>query len=213
MHEDADSNDIADRLGAYTLSRLPGLLQDEQTSAYEHPYGFTVVRLHRELITGWQIRIHLWPPRELQEARLKRNGATDQQVHSHGWRIWSIVLLGRLVERSFEIAEDEASIYGSYTVVSDYATGFSRLELQQPYVTPMEEQRRIRTPSSEGYFIPTGALHASSSEGEIWSLSLVATELSHNVRSRVVAPMALGRTVLNERRATSDMHRLRSLLS
>jgi hypothetical protein len=200
-----------DWLKRQTLTEVADWLRREESTSLEHPYGFTVVRLHREFIAGWQVRIHLWPPRGEQEARLRTNGTLEQRVHSHGWRICSVVLLGALEERSFRLASDETSTYGLYTVESDYATGFSRLQLERPKVISIETNRKVRSASS-GYLIPTAALHSSMSAEEVWSLSLVLTELAHNIKSNVVAPSSLGSTVLNERRATRDLSQLHSLI-
>jgi hypothetical protein len=211
--EDPSVEIAANWLAAKSLGDVAYWLRSEKTAAYEHPYGFTVIRIHRELLPGWQVRVHLWPPRPEQTARLHRNATVEQQVHSHGWHICSLVLLGALEERCFRLASDTMSTQGLYTVVSDYAAGFSRLQLQRRKVSPVETAVTVRTTSTGTYVIPRSAHHASTSAEAAWSLSLVTTELAQDFKSTVIAPESLGDAALNKRRRTDDLMQLRNLLN
>jgi len=98
---------VANWLNQKLLAEVAEWLRSEQTTAYEHPYGFTVIRIHRNLLSGWQVRVHLWPPKPEQEERQRRNATDEQQVHSHGWHLCSVVLCGALEEVSFRVVDDE----------------------------------------------------------------------------------------------------------
>ncbi|RVX47025.1 hypothetical protein EDD27_9945 [Nonomuraea polychroma] len=184
----------------------------DRVLAYEHPYGFMVVRLAQAFAPGWQIRMHLWPPKAVQEERMRMNGTHLQQVHAHGWHLWSRVLLGVLDEAGYTAFDEPGSPLAAYSVSSDYGRGSSRLRMERDGVTVQEDRRLRRMPGGEPYLIPAGRLHASFSATESWSVSLVATELAGNVPSTVIAPRSLGSASANERGKARDLPVLWSLL-
>lgn len=204
---------VSDWLAGRSVAEVADWIRASGSSGYEHPYGFTVVRLSYPVIPRWQLRVHLWPPRGIQRHRLRANRTADQQIHAHGWRIWSIVMIGEIEEETYRLAEDEASELAEYSVVTDYVTNVSRLRLDRDGLAVARVQQTLRSSQTAPYLIPTGSPHLSRSAGKHWSVSLVATETVDAPRSTVIAPRSLGPAVVNDRRASTDMPVLAALLS
>ncbi|MEV4576937.1 hypothetical protein AB0K16_27195 [Nonomuraea jabiensis] len=202
----------AEWLARRSVAEIREWIGRDRVLAYEHPYGFMVVRLEQAFVPGWQIRVHLWPPKAVQEERMRRNGTHLQQVHAHGWHLWSVVLLGALDEACYTIADEPDSPLAAYSVTSDYGQGSSRLRLEREGVVAEPDGRLRRSPDDASYLIPAGRLHASLSAPESWNMSLVATELAGNVPSTVVAPRSLGAATANRRGEARDLPVLWSLL-
>jgi hypothetical protein len=200
--------EVAEWLAGRRANEIASWIDPERVTAYEHPYGFTVVRLPQKFIDGWQIRVHLWPSKSQQQLRLARNGTREQQVHAHGWNLWSVVLIGALDESCYSVLADDDSPLAAFSVTSDYAMGSSRLRLEQPHVSVTETAKLRRTAGRDPYRIPAGQLHASLVVEDSWSLSLVATETLNNATSTVIAPISLGSTIVNERGAARDLPHL-----
>ncbi|WP_369132007.1 NUDIX hydrolase [Modestobacter sp. I12A-02662] len=171
--------------------------------AYDHPYGFVVCRLREDEIEGWQIRLHLWPSRGEMERVMARRGTLDQQVHAHGWRILSTVLIGSIEESRYVVSPCESSETSLYRVESDYGSGTSRLALEAPAVGVRLASRSERGAHSGVIEIPRGEYHSSASLVAP-SLTLVATELRGG-SSFVVAPKGLGPMIVNARRPVLDL--------
>jgi hypothetical protein len=192
---------------------LAAWIHEGNFTAYEHPYGFTVVRVHRPFIAGWEIRLHFWPPEDVQEQRLIANRTADQQVHAHGWKLWSRVFWGALSERTYSIHHQEKSILGVFVVQSDYGTGHSRLMLARQNVEAEQTMSVKRTLESGPYMIAASQLHSTSTFGDKWALSLVATEVVNDPTSTVVGPSSLGPTISNERKVSRDIELLSHALA
>ncbi|MFF4617854.1 hypothetical protein [Nonomuraea jabiensis] len=143
---------------------------------------------------------------------MRRNGTHLQQVHAHGWRLWSRVLLGALDEACYTVSDESGSPLAAYSVTSDYGQGSSRLRLEREGVAVEADARLRRLPDDAPYLIPAGRLHASLSAKGSWNVSLVATELAGTIPSTVIAPRSLGAATANERGEARDLPMLRSLL-
>lgn len=206
-------NVVAQWLQRQTSKRVSEWIEGANLVSYEHPYGFTVVRTHNQLLPGWQIRVHLWPPRSEQLSRLQRNRTENQKVHAHGWRICSVVLRGALEECSFVASKSSASDYDVYRVDSDYGAGISRLSGYEFGVQVKQISSTVRTPETGPYLIPSTQLHSTMSADEVWSVSLVATELRTTGLSYVVAPTVVERELANQRRPSGDLAILVKLLA
>lgn len=206
-------SDAIEWLGAQEPSDVAAMPSEHEPVSYEHPYGFTVIRLQAELLAGWQIRIHLWPPRMMQVERMRTNRTLDQQVHSHGWLICSRVMTGAVDERSYQIIDDETSHLGLYSVASSYGVGVSELRLDRPGVTAVQTHQATRSSTSGPCLISSGLFHTSTSAADAWSVTLVAMEVVDHRRSSLVAPTALGGARTNERKSSNDLSMLASLLA
>jgi hypothetical protein len=209
---DRRREDTVTWLTAQTPAGLAKSTHANRSRAYEHPYGFTVVRLYDSTPPGWQLRIHAWPPLAIQLERLRDNETLTQQVHCHGWDIYSRVLLGTLEERLFSVEEERSSSSGLYTVTSDYQAGHSRLVLASPGVAARQTEHFLRTATDEPYLIPTGQYHSSINIRQDWTLSLVATEIARNPSSLLVAPLSKKSEFLNDRKRSLDVPTLMDLL-
>lgn len=207
-----EDEDTVTWLMSQTPAGLAKLTHANRSRAYEHPYGFTVVRLCESVPPGWQLRIHAWPPFAVQSERLRDNGTLTQQVHCHGWDIYSRVLLGTLEERLFSIEEESTSSDGLYAVTTDYQAGRSRLVLDRPGVTARQTKRFLRVATDEPYIIPTGLYHSSANISREWTLSLVATELVSDPFSLLLAPLSKRSEFLNNRKSSLDVPTLIDLL-
>lgn len=182
------------------------LVQEGRVVAYRHPYGFIVCRLEDPIFNNWQVRLHLWPTAEDQESMMRENGTSRQQVHCHGWTIKSQVLVGALIESTYDIVEHDAALECLYQVQSDYGTGASQLALSRPRVEAQETERWIRDKRSGPWEIFPGNFHRSASAKSI-SASVVLTSLYHQGQSYVVGPQDLHWT-RNARSAVPDLHPL-----
>jgi hypothetical protein len=58
-----------------------------------HENGFKKISIYKDSITGFQIRVHLWP-----------KGVEDASIHNHRWNFFSYVLSGEIVASNFTIA-------------------------------------------------------------------------------------------------------------
>lgn len=141
----------------------------------------------------------------MQEERLIANGTIDQRIHAHGWKLWSRVIVGALNERTYSIHHQDRSILAVFSVRSDYGAGHSRLTLARPNVETEEIMSVKRTLTSGPYMIAASQLHSTSTCGDKWSLSLVATEIVKDPTSTVIGPSSLGQTITNERKVSHDL--------
>jgi hypothetical protein len=71
--------------------------------AYQHPNGFTKVRLVSLTDLGWTLRLHVWSAH-----------ASDRDIHNHRWHFASRVLSGRLIERRYTSAADNSGQWCRY---------------------------------------------------------------------------------------------------
>jgi 8-oxo-dGTP pyrophosphatase MutT (NUDIX family) len=166
---------------------------------YRHPYGFVVCRLEEEYFRNYQIRAHLWPSAdEFADAQL-RAGTAHYQVHSHGWRLESQVLLGAVVESGYSVKPDVDGHERLFAVENDYAVGVSRLVEQDMPVHVEVEAVTTRTDASGALVIGAGEYHATRPEVGP-SVTVAATETrGRGAVSYVVGPPIQGRIIVNAR--------------
>ncbi|WP_148083545.1 hypothetical protein [Micromonospora sp. Llam0] len=199
-------------LSVQSPGTVASIVKGERVDSYEHPYGFTAIRIINNILPGWNIRIHMWPPHEIQNYRLRQNKTLNQQVHAHGWRIWSAVMCGEVEECSFRVAASNGQRFGLYSVVTDYKSMVSRLQLMQGSVEAHLTGRELRTASTSPYLIPSWSYHVTTGLRDRWSVTLVATESVDDPSSRLIAPMSTGAVTVNQRKASQDLGLLNSLL-
>lgn len=208
MHESKDFGvNAISWLAEQTNVSIQELLLNERVESYEHPYGFTVMRVLGEFVAGWNLRVHFWPPLEMQTQRMARNGVLDQQIHSHGWNLVSRVIFGALHERTFEVVPEPASPFYLHRVHSDFTVGQSRLERENVGVSAVEKVTQVRTGQTPPYAIPADVFHQTQSAGTKWTLSLVMTEEAGTRQSSVLAPSASEGAITNARSPSRDVPR------
>ena len=81
-------------LAEYLHKLLEGDVTDTDAPpvAYQHPNGFTKIRLASLSDSGWSVRVHVWTER-----------SSDRDVHSHRWNFASRVLSGNLTEKRYQL--------------------------------------------------------------------------------------------------------------
>jgi 8-oxo-dGTP pyrophosphatase MutT (NUDIX family) len=205
MPDASEFKGLVDWMSVQTWPDVKDLLQRERITTYSHPYGFVVCRVESIKFPGWQIRIHLWPPAREFEETLRRNGTADQQVHCHGWRLKSTVLVGAVEEVSCSVLEAEDTTLALYSVSSDYGSGNSRLSIMKLGVGVHELGRMVRTTPDGLFDIPTGRFHMSRSASPDRTATLVATELTSGRPSCVVAPARDVPRLVNRRESVNNL--------
>ncbi len=81
----------------------PSALNDGQLLAYQHPNGFSKIRLATIPEYDWVVRIHVWD-----------HSAADSDIHCHRWNFASRVLAGSLTEKIYDISDQSAGSWRKF---------------------------------------------------------------------------------------------------
>jgi 8-oxo-dGTP pyrophosphatase MutT (NUDIX family) len=187
---------IVSWLGSQTWpDLLDRIVTDRDVVAYEHPYGFVVVRLSSTAFAGWQIRVHIWPTRSEIEQKQLANNTADQQIHMHGWDIYSAVVLGAITENTYRVHPGTGNMY---EVRSTFGIGDSKLLLSSSGIACDLVASRDRVPGETTYHIPSRQFHSSSpADGQ--TVTVVATATTIGTPSYVWSPTLLDVEIQNKR--------------
>lgn len=143
-----------------------------------HPTGFVVGKL--SVTERGVLRLHVWPDDE------RIYGEPHWPVHDHVFSLQSLVLVGAVVSREHEVADDRAGSMRRWAV--DYGPGRASQLVPDGEPVVMQPAEPITTHAGETYAVDAGRFHASTvPEGQL-AATLVATRGTERQRPFVLGP-------------------------
>lgn len=116
-----------------------------------HPYGFYVIVMSKDE-DGNQLRLHLYP----------KTFISDTRVHKHDWNLYSMVLVGSLINKTWHVKNKSDSGHYHYKVTTENNISTSILLPQR--VTPILQSAE-RIESGDNYAMAHNAYHTISTSG------------------------------------------------
>ncbi|CAM3221325.1 NUDIX hydrolase [Tsukamurella hominis] len=154
------------------------MIETAEVSGFVHPYGFTVVRAE-SVLDGWQARVHFWTPQV-------RGPVDNFSVHSHGWHLASLVLIGSVVEKRYLVVEDEDGGWERFQVESTVNEGESLLRADgRTFGLNLKDMAR-RTSETGVYSIARDTFHSTGTDS--FAVTLCITSTASSGESFVLAP-------------------------
>lgn len=206
-----EPQDLPSWLSSQTWVDFSSEVLGAEENAYVHPYGFIVVRLPIFAFPGWGIRVHIWPGRDAFDRFAAQRRTIDQRVHSHGWTIWTKVLLGKVEQVSYVLADvhssDTGPTWDAYGVASDIGVGKSVLRRLDQRLRPKEVSTEIRSAVDPAFLLPVGQFHETRPFSNVgYAVTLAATEEVQGNASRVLAPSESAEELVNRRESLPDLY-------
>lgn len=178
-------------LAEYLHDLLQGpeyICSDQSLVAYRHPNGFTKIRLAALTDNGWAIRLHVWGKK-----------SADENIHSHRWNFASRILIGSLIEETYETTESgkyakyycAPSVEGRYSLDFQHECGVRQVrrdvyQLGASYVRDAKNLHMARTDSTS----PAVTLFVQGCEQA--SFTTVVRGPKSDASSHVIAPRCSG---------------------
>jgi hypothetical protein len=184
---------MSDKLfGPDSLGLSPGevvrrvLLSGALERATWHPLGFVHTQL--ESNDEYSVRLHIWPP------GTRKAKSPDWQVHNHVFALTSRVLVGSVLNKTYDILDVDQRGAAKQLYEFKYSDAGSELLPMQRYVS-VSCASTHRYEVGDIYNVPRGVFHESIVEGSQLVATLVKTDFSV-----AVAPLVLGELDLQGRR-------------
>lgn len=188
------------------------LAREADNTIFRHPYGFVVVRFPSSPFDGWAIRLHIWPSKLDFDRHGESRNTIDQRIHSHGWDIWSKVVVGAVEQVQFQSSPSSAETDEllAFGVSSDFGTGYSRLIQTGELVRAAQHSSEIRTASDDAFLIPKAEFHQTYPVlDDRLSATVIAGEIMQDNTSIVLAPRDAPSNIDNRR---EDVDNLQDML-
>jgi hypothetical protein len=143
--------------------------------ATQHVLGFMHLRIAE--FSGYALRLHIWPTPQYPPA------LPVWLVHTHAWRLSSLVVVGEVENRIYDVAEAPDGEHRLYEVVYE---GDHSKRVSLPARVSCRRATTDRIGKGVVYEVPAGAYHSTVVDDGVFAVTFVVTEAAGQVRARVV---------------------------